>query len=210
VTLRIAAALTLLAGAAVLLTYLHLMGRGPLAGPAERHLRAMKDRLAPPESVAVFTLAEFAELPHRVALDEYAPLEGRGVVMDGYIQRFVRAVDDDYHLEIAPTPRAPGGADTVYATAEITPGIRGDSRRWSYEGLVAAFRPNHGGAASWDDGPRRVRVSGWLLYDYPYDAPPSAWAKRMTSPRISGWEIHPVTRIELWDGSLGRFVDLQR
>jgi len=210
VTLRAAAALSLLVGAAALLAYLHVMGHGPFATLAERHLRAMKDRLAPPESVEVFTLADFAALPHRAAVADYAPLERRGVVMEGYVQRFMRAVDDDYHLEIAPTPRAPGGADTVYATAEITPGIRRDSRPWSYERLVAAFRPNRGGVTSWDQGPRRVRVSGWLLYDYPYDAPPSAWTMRMASPRISGWEIHPVTRIELWDAALGHYVDLQR
>jgi hypothetical protein len=210
VTLRVAAALSLLVGAAALLAYLHIMGRGPFAGAAERHLRAMKDRLAPPESVETFTLADFVALPHRAAVGGYAPLERRGVVMEGYVQRMIRAVDDDYHLEIAPTPRAPAGADTVYVSAEITPGIRRGSRRWSYERLVASFHPNDGGVTSWDEGPRRARVSGWLLYDYPYDAPPSAWAIRMSSPRISGWEIHPVTRIELWDDSLRRFVDVPR
>ncbi len=209
-TLRLAAALSLLLGATALAAYLHIMGHGPLAGEAARHMRAMKDRCAAPESVRVVTLADFAALPHREALAVYAPLERRGVVMEGYVQRFMRAVDDDYHLEIAPTRRGSGGPDTVYATAEITPGLRNGSRHWSYESLVAALRPTRGGATPWETGPRRVRVSGWLLYDYPYDAPPSEWDKRMASPRISGWEIHPVTRIELWNDALARYVDLPR
>ena len=209
-TLRVAAALSLLVGATALMAYLRVMGHGPLAAAPERHLRAMKDRLAPPPSVEMFTLADFAALPHRAAAADVAALERGGVVMEGYVQNFMRAADDDYHLEIAPTPRSPGGADTAYATAEITPGIRGGSRRWSYERLVAAFRPNRGGATRWDEGPRRARVSGWLLYDYPYDAPPSPSELRMSSPRISGWEIHPVSRIELWDDSLRRFVDYPR
>ena len=208
--LRLAAALSLLLGAAALAAYLHIMGYGPLAGAAARHMRALKDRRAAPESVSVFTLADFDALPHRMALADYAPLERRGVTMEGYVQRFMRAVDDDYHLELAPTGRAPGGPDTVYASAEITPAFRRDSQPWSYEALVAAFRPTRGGATPWNTGPQRVRVSGWLLYDYPYDAPPSEWDKRMASPRISGWEIHPVTRIELWDDTLRRYVDYPR
>jgi hypothetical protein len=208
--LRLAAALALLLGAAGLAVYLHIMGHGPLAGAAARHMRAMKDRTTAPASVSVFGLAEFAALPHRGALAGYEPYERRSVVMEGYVQRFMRAVDDDYHLELAPTPRASGGPDTVYATAEITPAFRRGSRRWSYEALVAALRPSRGGTTAWDAGPRRVRVSGWLLYDYPYDAPPSDWARRMASPRISGWEIHPVTRIELWDEANRRYVDYPR
>lgn len=206
--LRLAAALSLLLGAAGLMAYLNIMGYGPLAGAASRHLRAMKDRTAAPESVAAVTLADFIALPHRVPLATYASIERRGVTTEGYVQRMMRAMDDDYHLEVAPTPRASDGPDTTYLTAEITPVWRVDSKRWSYGSLEVAFRPNHGGITPWDEGPRRVRVSGWLLYDYQYDAAPTEAQRRTVAPRISGWEIHPVTRIELWDESLGRFVDL--
>jgi len=210
VTLRLAAALALLAGALALAAYLHVMGHGPLAGAAASHLRAMKERRAAPTSLEIMTLERFAALPHFAPLATVAAIERRGVTMEGYAQRVMRAVDDDIHLEIAPTPRAPQGPDTVYATAEITPGVRGDSPRWRYEALVAAMRPNHGGSAAWDGGPRRVRVTGWLLYDYQYDAPPSESARRDEAPRISGWEIHPVTRIEVWDEARGRYQDYPR
>lgn len=208
--MRLAAALSLLLGAAALMAYLNIMGRGPFAGAAARHLRAMKDRTTAPDSVREVTLADFAALPHHVPLAAYASIERRGVVNEGYVQRMVRASDDDYHLELAPTPRGSMGPDTTYISAEITPGVRDGSKRWSYGALTAAFRPNGGGITAWDQGPRRVRVSGWLLYDYQYDAPPGQWEKNRAAPRISGWEIHPVTRIELWNDSLGRYVDLPR
>jgi hypothetical protein len=38
----------------------------------------------------------------------------------------------------------------------------------------------------------RVRVSGWLLYDYLSRPGVGRW-------RASAWAIHPVTRIEVWD-----------
>jgi len=208
--MRLAAALALLLGAAALLAYLDFMGRGPFAGPTARHLRAMKDRRGAPTSVEAVTMADIAALPHRTPLSSYAAIEGRGVMAEGYVQRMMRALDDDVHLELAPAPRAPGGPDTTYISAEITPGWRAGSKRWSYGALEVAFRPNHGGVTAWDGGPRRMRVSGWLLYDYQYDAPPTPVQERTVAPRISGWEIHPVTRVELWDEDLGRFVELAR
>jgi hypothetical protein len=209
-TVRLAAALALLLGAVALMAYLNIMGYGPLAGDASRHLRAMKDRSSAPPSIEAVTLADILALPHRAPLATVASIERRGVMAEGYVQRMMRALDDDVHLELAPTPRVPNGPDTTYLTAEITPGWRAGSKRWSHGALEVAFRPNHGGTTAWDRGPRRVRVSGWLLYDYQYDAPPSETEQRTVAPRISGWEIHPVTRIELWDESLGRFVNLAR
>ena len=208
--LRLAAALSLAFGAAALLIYSDVMGHGPVAGEAARHLRAMKDRRAAPDSVTSVTLDDIAALPHRAPPAEVGALERRGAAIEGYIQRMLRAGDDDYHLEVVITPRRSGGPDTTYAAAEITPAVRGASPRWTYDGLIAAFRPNHGGRTAWDAGPRRVRVSGWLLYDFQYDVIPSEWQKQMGAPRISGWEIHPVTRIELWDDALGRYLDYPR
>jgi hypothetical protein len=37
-----------------------------------------------------------------------------------------------------------------------------------------------------------VRLSGWLLHDFEHAGPARAW-------RVSAWEIHPVTAIEVWD-----------
>lgn len=144
----------------------------------------------------------FAALPHGRPLAEYAPLEARGVSLEGWVQRTMLAADGDLHLEIAPAPRGEGGTDTLYVTAEITPQWRRRGR-WNGEALLAFFRPNRGGATPWPGGPRHVRVSGWLLYDYQYDRVPSSWSLGNAAPRLTGWEIHPVTRLEAWDDSSG-------
>ena len=68
-----------------------------------------------------------------------------------------------------------------------------------------------GGAVTpWPGGPRRVRLSGWLLYDFQYDRPATPWSRQYSAPRLSGWEIHPVTRIEVWDDARGEWVEVPR
>jgi hypothetical protein len=174
-----------------------------------RHLRAMKERAVAPDSLAPFAAADFAALPHRVPLDAYARLERRGVSFDGCVQRLLTAADGDIHFELVAFPRGPESGDTTYVTAELTPRWGDGSVRWSYERLVASLRPDSGGVTAWDAGPRRARIGGWLLYDFQYDQPPRPDA-RPANLRLTGWEIHPITRIELWDDSLRRFVDLPR
>lgn len=203
--LRVAAALSLLLGAAGLLGFLHVVGKGPFASAAARHLRAMKDRVAAPDAVADYAFADFAALPHHAPLAEYAAVEQRGVRLQGYVQHLLRASDGDLHLEVAAGPAQPEWPNAVYVTSEITPQWQRGSDAWAYDPLVAAFRPASGGVTAWDAGARRVRLTGWLLYDYQYDLPQGP-----AQPRLTGWEIHPVTRIELWDDSLATFVEYRR
>jgi len=209
VILRLAALLAVLLGVVTLLLFLQIVGKAPWSPPEMRHLRAMKDRTATPDSLAPLRAADFESLPRGRPLAEYAPLERRGVSLEGYTQRLLTSMDGDIHFELVATPRLPGGPDTTYVTAELTPQWGRGSERWTFEGLVASLRPNHGGATAWDSGPRRARVSGWLLYDFQYDQRYSQEALRRGA-RFSGWEIHPVTRIEVWSDSLGRFEDLPR
>jgi hypothetical protein len=205
VILRVAAALSLLLGVTGLLGFLFLIGKGPLASSTARHMRAMKDRVAAPDSVVDVAFTGFAALPHHAPLPEYAAIERRGVRLVGYVQKVLTASDGDIHLEVADGPAGPEWPHGFYVTAEITPQWRRGSDAWVYERLVAAVRPGLGGSTPWDAGARRVRISGWLLYDYQYDLPPAPWLRRVT-----GWEIHPVTGIELWDDSLGAFAEYRR
>ena len=207
--LRLAALLAVVLGLTALLGYLQLVGKAPWSTPEMRHLRAMKDRTAAPDSVASFTLAEVESLPHGLPLAAYAALERRGASFTGYVQRMLTAPDGDTHFELVATPRRPGGPDTCYVTAEVTPRWSEGSASWAYENLVASLRPNHGGETFWDSGPCLARVSGWLLYDVQQDFRPSPDALQRGA-RVSGWEIHPVTGIELWSDSLHQFVDLPR
>lgn len=59
---------------------------------------------------------------------------------------------------------------------------------------------------------RRARLTGWLLDDFWNDPDRFPWSiwPHGAARRLSGWEIHPVTRIELWDDSLRRYVELAR
>ena len=208
--LRVCAALALALGVAAFLLFLGLVGKAPWSPPEMRRLRARKDRVEAPSAYDAVTVADIESLPHGVTPAARAGLEARGVSFDGWVQRMLTAPDGDFHFELVGTPRRPGGPDTCYVTAEITPQWSRGSETWAYESLVALLRPNQGGATPWDGGPRRARVSGWLLHDYQHDIVPSSWSLRNGAPRLSGWEIHPVTRLELWSDSLGRFVDVPR
>jgi hypothetical protein len=209
VTLRLAAALAFLFGAAGLLLYLHIIGKGPTAPLAARHLREMKDRIDPPEHPRPVTSTAFDSLPGDWSVAEYSALENGGVTLEGYVQRMIRASDGDVHLEIAPTLRLPLGPDTAYVTGEITDLWRRHRPALTWERLAAVFRPNSGLATPWAAGPARVRLTGWLLFDFQNNTLPSAYS-RTHGARISAWEIHPVTRIERWSDRAGRFEDVAR
>jgi len=208
VILRIAAGLALVLGATALLGYLHVIGKGPFASLEMRHLRDMKDRVTVPVEVTPWSFPDFSALPHHLTVGEYSAYERRGVSMDGYVQRMLRASDGDVHLEIVPEP-PPDGELGLYLTAEVTPAFTGGPGNWSYEKLLEALQPNVGGVTAWEGGPRRARISGWLLYDFQYDDSLGLWRDHTGPPRLTGWEIHPVTGIALWSDSLKDFVELE-
>jgi hypothetical protein len=208
VILRVAAALALLLGGALLLVYLHLIGRAPWSSPEMRHLRAMKERTAAPAAYEPLRAADFVALPHRAPLAETARLEARGVSFTGWVQALVTAPDGDVHFELTDTSRAPDAEDTTYVTAEVTPAWTAGRDGWSFERLASLLHPNHGVRTPWPGGPRRARVSGWLCYDFQYDVDRPVMGNHPR--RLTGWEIHPVTRLEVWDDARGRFVEVAR
>jgi len=195
--LRFAAVLTVLLGVGTWLAFLRVVGRGPFSSLEARHLRAMKDRVDAPSTAEAWTLDGFERLPHGESVAEYSGRERKAVVLEGYVQTLVRASDGDLHLEVVSVPRAPGGRDTAYVTAEITPAWRRGG--WTWDALTATFRPNRGSGGPWDGGPQRVRLTGWLMYDAAHDPRPSEWMRIYAAPRLTGWEMHPVTRIERRD-----------
>lgn len=197
-------------GAAALVAGLALLGRAPGLPEATRHLRTMKDRLEAPAAYEPVDMTFFAELPHQPPMGERTQLERRAVRMEGSIQRMVLSGDGDLHLELVEHARTAADRDTAYVVAEITPLWRTRSRGWSFESLLSAFRPNHGGRSPWPAGPARVRIGGWLNYDHPYDRVVSTWLQLHGAPRRTGWEIHPVTIIERWDESRQAWQELAR
>jgi len=204
--LRIAAAVSLVMGVTILLLYLDKVGTAPWSTPPERHLRAMKERTSLPAAYDSVSFAEMVALPRERPLAEYAPLEQRAVSLEGFVQRMTRSPDGDMHLDFADTLESEGRL-VPFLSAEITPQWHMGSPRWRFERLVALFRPYIGGPTRWDDPPRRARLSGWVMNDYTHKPEPHAYG---FPDFLTRWEIHPVTRIETWDDSLARFVELPR
>lgn len=194
--LRIAAGLALVIGLGGFGGFLTLIGKSPFASLETRHLRDMKDRAGEPRAYQPMTALDFAALPRSAPIAEYSGIERRGVVMEGYVQNMLRGPDGDFHIELVEA--IPATERGTYVTGEITPAFRAGSRAWTYEGLAWAFRPWRGNAmAVWHAPPRRVRVSGWLLNDWPHAGP--VFREQGVEPRVSAWEIHPVTKVELWN-----------
>lgn len=204
-TLRLAAAMALLLGATGVLGYLTIAGTGPFVTAEQRHLRMMKRRDTAPARTAPITFAEIGALPHGRFLAEYSAIERRGVSLDGYVQAMQNSSDGDIHLQITATDSVPTWPNAPFVSAEINPRWRQGSRAWQFGPLQAAFRPVGSGYHRWDRPARRARIHGWLLYDFEYDTPVTE-----TIGRITGWEIHPVTGIDLWDEQAQRFVALAR
>jgi hypothetical protein len=198
------------AGSAVLLVGLALLGKAPGLSAETKHLRAMKDRVEPPAGYRDMTMDDFAALPHRPPMPARVELERHGVRMAGWVQRILLSGDGDVHVELAEHRRTREDRDTTYVVCEISSAWRRMKPGWVYDSLIVAFRPNHGGATAWEAGPRRVRLSGWLLYDHPYDKVQSNWNLTRHAPRRTGWEIHPVTDIELWDDTNQSWQELAK
>ena len=80
---------------------------------------------------------------------------------------------------------------------------------WNYSRLLALFRPNHGGQTPWGRA-ARVRVSGWLLYDWQYDHVPTSVVAPRTPRARDGMGDPSVTRIERWDESRAAWIEVPR
>ena len=202
--LRIAAALALLLGFGGLGGYLTIMGKTPFASEEARHLRLMKDRSGTPASCQPMTLADFMALPHQAPLAEFSGYERRGVSIEGYMQRMLRAADGDIHFELV--EKIPTVYSEPYVTVEVaTAGPAAKS--WTFSQMEWGLRPWRGaGMGTWNVPPRRVRVSGWLMDDFQHGLPPSGIES--ANPRVSEWEIHPVTAIDLWNENESRWEPL--
>jgi hypothetical protein len=149
------------------------------------HLAAMKERTAEPATLSPMTIAALFALARppraytRAQLAELSVLESRGVTVTGFVVRVGLERDGDYHVQITAQP--PGRCLRHTASdqliTELTPQFQ--ARRPAY--TLDALRALCGTAT-------QVRISGWLLYDAPHDR--DWW-------RSTGWEVHPVTRIEV-------------
>ncbi len=96
-----------------------------------------------------------------------------------------RSAEVDWHVAIVGRE---GDGEDVAIVVEPTPRIRVNHPKWTVTRL-----------SQWLDSLNPVRISGWLMFDPAHRAHLGRFRKTL-------WEIHPVTRIEVWQE--GGWVDL--
>lgn len=164
------------------------------------YLIEQKNRVAIPSRYEPLTFAEFLTLPPLPA--EYTASDWdlvrshtqRSVRVEGYIAEVIPTMDGttyghlpaegDFHLHLREMRQSgcfPPGPRGEQLVAEVTPHFQPPKTRWSYDALLDLCQRQV-----------RVRLSGWLLHDYQHVQDVGVW-------RASAWEIHPVTKIEVWD-----------
>jgi hypothetical protein len=143
-----------------------------------------KDRSQwPPESLAVVQRYEGVSIQLAGYLVALKPqTSGSGESTNCHMKN---AAEVDWHVAIVGQA---GEGEAVSVVVEPTPRIRVDHPKWT----AARLKP-------WLDSSEPVRISGWLFFD-------PAHRNHLGRYRKTLWEIHPVTRIEVWQG--GAWVDL--
>ena len=154
------------------------------------YLGQQKRRHELPPSYEPWTFTQFLALPS--IPPEYRPGDWalvrksseRAIGLEGYLAEVIRRQDGDLHLHLrnAPQPQCfPSGPRGRQIVTEVTPAFQPPHTGWSAEVLLALCERQV-----------PVRLSGWLLHDFPHVPDVGKW-------RVSAWEIHPVTRIEVWN-----------
>ncbi len=179
-----------------------------------------KNRVDEPALYHPVTFAAVAGLPyprnHKPSRQQWsaselaviAPYEGAAVTVTGFVARGrgvivedaqnsksgestnCHMLDDagvDWHVTLVQQPGDPKSAGIV---VETTPRVRANGHSWTPDPLLAA-------AAAGDS----VRVSGWLMYDPEHYAQTASYDASQPGPfvRATLWEIHPITRLEVFD-----------
>ena len=131
----------------------------------------------------------------RDALAQVAAHERTGVVVEGFVvavkQEGLESVNcrrtdlHDYHAWLAASPRTSKAQAFV---AEVTPRWRAANSGWRLQTLRKLVSQG-----------ARFRLTGWLLFDQEHP-------EQIGQFRATLWEIHPITRIEVFTG--GKWVEL--
>ncbi|MBI3804728.1 MAG: hypothetical protein HY282_13305 [Nitrospirae bacterium] len=172
-------------------------------------LNRLKNRIDAPATYEMMTVAQFLEtltpnlhaakdrsdfsLAHRLYVDRN---EARGITLEGYLLHAKQAGPEgvncysktrrDFLLWIgAKHPMTLKEAEAMRpegVRVDATPAGQHQHKSWRLHTLK-----------QWAKEGTRIRVSGWALYDseHPGD---------VGKTRGSLWEVHPVTKIEIWDG----------
>jgi hypothetical protein len=194
----------------------------------DAHIAEMKARTEVPEKYERRDVSDILELPScpnrcspevqpncgTVCLRDVqrtAVLERQAVAVAGELCYIIRDGDGDIHMEIAgPTDDCPMAIDPFrQLVVEVTPFFEAKHPVWAellgQEQSRWLGRDHHPEAATLSSDPLRrrrangllIRVSGLLMRD------------THSEGARSGWEIHPITRIEC-QGIEGRWIEFSR
>ncbi len=161
---------------------------------------SQKNRVTIPSHYESLTFVDFLALPSfhgEYEQSDWTTVRAynqRGVSLEGYIAEVPPSTGGTIHLHLrdARQPRCfPGGPRQTQLVANVTPAFQPPKTGWSHDALFDLCRNQ-----------TRVRLSGWLLHDY-------QGVRDVEDGRGSAWEIHPVTKIEVWDLTGKRWVELQ-
>ena len=165
-------------------------------------LNQQKNRTTEPSSYRAIAFADLeamptaalaAKLPRRRWpawwAEKVSALEGQAVSVEGRLmsvqQMGVESCNckdvtlRDLHFMLAETADAPRGR---WLVTELTPRVRTGRPSWHLKRLRALVKRH-----------ARIRVSGWLLYDQEH-------LDLVGRTRLTPWELHPVMKIEVWNG----------
>lgn len=198
---------------------------GPDGDPSsDTETNHLKNRVDEPTSTHEVTWAAIKNLPvphvkttrkawktadRTLAAAEITPFEGVALTVVGFIVNRVKVENGgegtncgftldpevDWHIPLVAHAHDP---EKLSIVVETTPRVRKTHPKWTTTVLTP-----------WVNSSDPVRISGWLMFDpdHPsmmYDpANPNAPKKY----RITLWEIHPTTKIEVWKS--GAWVDLE-
>jgi hypothetical protein len=127
--------------------------------------------------------------------DSVVPYEGVAVTVVGYavalrVQtsgsgestncHMHKSAEVDWHIALV---ESPGDGEEKAMVVETTPRVRRTHPQWT----KARFTP-------WVDSANPVRVSGWLMFDPEH-------RNQLGRYRSTLWEVHPITKLEVWDGT---------
>ena len=166
----------------------------------------LKNRTNVPSSYHPVSFRAIADLPYPVApqhrhdwtapeLDSIAPYEGVAVTVVGYavalrVQtggsgestncHMHKSAEVDWHIALV---ESAGDGEEKAVVVETTPRVRRFHPQWT----KARFMP-------WVDSTNPVRVSGWLMLDPEH-------RNHLGTYRSTLWEIHPITKLEVWNGT---------
>jgi hypothetical protein len=144
------------------------------------------------------------------------PVEGAAIAVEGYLYKVKvesssisstsggestnchahLANDVDWHM---PLTANLGDGEDIAIIVETTPRVRRQHAQWTTAHLKP-WTSHIGSKANASYNKQRVRISGWLMLD------PEHQDMIDEGLRSTLWEIHPITKIEVWNN--GQWVDL--